>query len=879
MRAKMHGAARALLGRTSLSLLAVGSTLVATSAFAAPPVTTRAGAAPVDVRIEARAALRQVATGLSHRSAVGVPLLIQLDHAPTPGDLAALEAAGGRVLRRGDGAPRVRGRVVAVEARAGAAPSLARVAGVLRVTLDGGPLPHPRPLEVTTPLLHAPDVHRLRDAAGLDVTGEGLAICDVDSGVDVFHPLLFRADGGVFAWIDVDGDGELTPGVDQVDVGAGPVVIHHLDAVKADYRGEPIEGDDGVFQPGMDVLYADEDGSGTRDRGAEAGFDDGTPSFGERLFLIDDVDGDGRLGIDERLVGLGTSKIRAFRRGIQVYRRGQNLIDAPWDVDMQHGTGASGVLVGGVPGLTTMVGVAPGADLLMATDLEGGGEWQMTDWCVEEGARVVLHEYAPWVGYHLDGSSPMEELIDTTSAAGVSHVNPAGNLSGAQKLAKLTVPSGETTSIPVVIPDGPGMQVLGFTFLWRTPSRDLDFELLGPDGEPVGGFAADTAPAYVPWGDFELGTQRWDSPRGTAMTLGYLYPKLAGAGALPPGTYTLRVSDPAAIEDDDVELVLYVLDELSGWGKGAHFPEHVSEDHLVGYPGTADHGMGIAAYVGRGGVAAWGEPGQRAAYSGRGHRIDGERGIWIAGPADPFTSGRFDERPLSLIQYGGTSGASPHVAGAAALLLQSEPELLGDGVRQRLADSAYGDADTGSLPNDDFGFGKVDAWRAVTGADLDDGAAPTIAAATFEVAVGVETPIDLAIADADEPAAHLEVQIDLGYDGIVDVDAVGPQVQVRLDAEGEHLARARVRDASGRTASAVLRFVATADGGEGGASAVAAGAGGGPDGGDALAEEDDGCGCAVPGAGDARTGLGAAVMALAAALGIGRRRARRVVPR
>ena len=52
-----------------------------------------------------------------------------------------------------------------------------------------------------------------------------------------------------------------------------------------------------------------------------------------------------------------------------------------------------------------------------------------------------------------------------------------------------------------------------------------------------------TDPAYAEWHDFELGTQRWDSSRGTAMTLGYLYPKLAGAGALPAGTYTLRITD------------------------------------------------------------------------------------------------------------------------------------------------------------------------------------------------------------------------------------------------------------------------------------------------------------------------------------------------
>src|SRR5690606_26206886 len=132
---------------------------------------------------------------------------------------------------------------------------------------------------------------------------------------------------------------------------------------------------------------------------------------------------------------------------------------------------------------------------------------------------------------------PMEALIDTTSAEGVSHVNPAGNLSGAQKLAKLTIPSGASTTIPVALPDGLGIQVVGFTFLWRTPSRDLTFELVAPGGEVVGTFATSPEPVYAPWGSFELGTQRWDSDRGTAMTLGYLYATAPGAGALPTGDY------------------------------------------------------------------------------------------------------------------------------------------------------------------------------------------------------------------------------------------------------------------------------------------------------------------------------------------------------
>jgi len=809
------------------------------------------------------------------RGAVRVSLLVELDHVPGAADLAALRAKGAAPVLRADGSPLIRRRVVVVDADAGSVSALAAVPGVRNVTLDGGVVPHPRPLDVTTELMHAPQVHRLRNQAGMDLTGQGMTICDVDSGIDVFHPLFFRADGGTFDWIDSDGDGVFTPGVDQVDVGAGAVMVEFTDAVKGERSGE-VEDADGVYQLEDDFLYADDNANGARDFGKDAGFDSTSPSLGERWLLPDDVNDNGKLDVGERLIALGTSKIAAFRLNGFTFRRGENLINAPYKEAMSHGTGASGVLVAGVRGLTKLVGVAPEADLIMATSDQGDNELQLTDWCIGEGARVVLHEYAPWVGYHLDGSSEMEALIDDTSAQGVSHINPAGNLSTARKLAKLTIPAGETTTLPINVPEGSGIQVMGLSLLWRTPSRDLELELVSPSGQASAVLTRSATPQETDFGDdFTIYNQRVDSSRGTALTTGYLFAS-SGAGALETGDYTLRITDPAATSAQDVELFAYVFDEVSGWGVGAAFTEHVSEDHLVGYPGTADHGMGIAAYVGRGEVEYWGEPGQRAGYSGRGHRIDGERALWISGPADPWTAGHLDGYPVSYFLYGGTSGASPHVAGAAALLLQSEPDLTGDDVRQRLADTAITDSFTGAVPNDDFGFGKVDAYRAVTGEAPPDGASPIVAEGVFEVTVGVDSPITLVLSDAEEAAEMLGLSIDVDYDGTYDADGVGPNATVRVATAGEHIAKARVRDATGRTGQALIKLVASEpiDPPGTGGSDAAAGAGGidaASSGSDAAEDDDRGCDCRTAG----RSNGGASAVALAAvALAVARIRRR-----
>jgi len=69
----------------------------------------------------------------------------------------------------------------------------------------------------------------------------------------------------------------------------------------------------------------------------------------------------------------------------------------------------------------------------------------------------------------------------------------------------------------------------------------------------------------------------------------------------------------------------------------------------------------------------------------------------------------------------GTSMASPHVAGAIALMLQKDPTLTFTEVKQILKSTARQDGFTGSVPNARFGAGKLDvqaAVEAVEGANL-----------------------------------------------------------------------------------------------------------------------------------------------------------------
>ena len=97
----------------------------------------------------------------------------------------------------------------------------------------------------------------------------------------------------------------------------------------------------------VDVAAADLDGDGQRQRGRAGGFSDASPSLGEPFYLADDVNGNGRLDVGEKLVVLGSSKLAVVRVDGDVYRRGDNLVDAPIDEEVGHGCGARGVIAGG----------------------------------------------------------------------------------------------------------------------------------------------------------------------------------------------------------------------------------------------------------------------------------------------------------------------------------------------------------------------------------------------------------------------------------------------------------------------------------------------------------------------------------------------------
>jgi len=772
-----------------------------------------------------------------HLDRVGVT--VRLARAGGLRALVDLEGTSLRLTRIGGRVARL-GRIVSARVTE---PGLARLAAseaVVRVELDMCSPAEP-PLDVTAAEIQADAAWATFDTAGLALSGEGVIIADIDSGIDVFHPAFFRADGGYYDWIDVDGNGAFDPGVDRVDLNGNGLAeadetVGFFDGVAYDlstFTGI-LGTDDGVYDLGWDHLYVDANGNGQRDFGPTAGFTEADPTYGELLLVPDDVNGNGVLDPGEKLVALGTSKIRAIYSGGADFVRGENLIEHVTQNDAYHGTGVSGILVGGNRGFDTLVGIAPDAELLMADTHSNpdpyGDMAPLLIWSVQQGAHVMVHEYAPWAGYHLDGSSNHEALMDSAAEGnGVAQVNPVGNLGGTLKHCRVDVAAQADFALPVVIPPDPqpGVQDYSYmqlSFLWRDTARGLHFTLEAPGGETVvmGADGTGSNPVVLSDGTTTLYSWRDDSDRGTAMFEIWVYGQ-AGQASRPiaNGTWQVTLSDPDTTDPTATPVPVwgYVMDDLTSWSVGINFPDHTSEEHLVCFPATADSAIGVAAYAGHAGLPysdSLEVQGELRRYSGRGKRVDGVSILDVAAPDNPVTPiNRMDygygyEIGLgAYMVFGGTSGAGPHVGGAAALVKQAYPDWTGLQVRQAIRDGALVDDQVVGDPThgqeDLWGAGKLRIYQTLYAQTPAENSPPAVSMAPVYATLGEPVDLMAQAQDAEDAAEALQLLWDNDYDGTWDH---GPAVAseahtVTFDATGTKVLKVQVLDTGGLTAEAL----------------------------------------------------------------------------
>ena len=651
-----------------------------------------------------------------------VAVTVKFDHIISPAEIEDLRRLGIEFYEFGGEVART-GTIYPVKAPWDAIDLIAARTEVLR--LDGAWRPAVYPLlDLSGSEIEADTVHQHLDGLGYPLTGKGMRIADFDTGIDVFHPSFFFADGDTLDWIDVDGYGEFTPDYDCVDLngngtGEPNEILNHYDGWIYDPAlvwgtASPSNVGNG-YQSYWDWLYNDVNGNEKRDFGPSAGYDENDPTFGERLFVLLDENGNNAVDLGEKLVALNTSKIYATMNGGETERlRGIDIIDSDEDTN-GHGTAVSGILAGGTPHRHIFDGVAPDAEILMGYYFSGVPISVLIPWARSRGADAMLYEFGGFVFDYLDGSSLEEEAI-TIENSSIIQITPSGNLGRGDKHALAPVPGGGSVNLRVIASEYYGSSIINiwWTTLWLGDPDDLTIQLESPQGSVV------TLEGTVPYFDgYYLWFEKSVSPRGTCAMNIYLEPYL---NPTCDGTWELTVSNSSGAE---IEIISNVADNASSWAGGAEFLDYATDQKNVTFPATSDSSFtngsystrGFEGYGGVGGGSI--PPGEISKFSGRGVRIDGQHLLDICSPGnyDVYSTRTHQDGGYypngSYRQFSGTSAAGPHVAAAAALVQQAFPSATMPEVAARLRSSAARDEFTGPDYNDTWGYGKLRILGAV----------------------------------------------------------------------------------------------------------------------------------------------------------------------
>jgi len=222
--------------------------------------------------------------------------------------------------------------------------------------------------------------------------------------------------------------------------------------------------------------------------------------------------------------------------------------------------------------------------------------------------------------------------------------------------------------------------------------------------------------------------------------------------------------------------------------------------------------------------------------------------------------------------------------------LLAEASIRGNDALQAVRSGAVSDATTGAVPNMEYGYGRLSAAGALGVSNDSEPPVLTLQLSPSVVPLGSLATITPAASDPDGDEAAIELKWDDGYDGEWDGEYGKLEARtVQRDQVGRYPYKARVRDAQGRIAEAVVWIEVTAaplqpdagldaeiEGGlDGGADTGAEAEASVPGPAAAVGEDDDGCGCRVAvGAGGGLGGFGW-IAGLAAAAVLGSRRSRR----
>jgi subtilisin family serine protease len=397
-----------------------------------------------------------------------------------------------------------------------------------------------------------------------------------------------------------------------------------------------------------------------------------------------------------------------------------------------HGTYAAAIAAGnGLAGSSAgrYAGMAPEAELVVvkvSRDNTGAGGITNSDiinamqfiqqTAAEMGKPFVINmSLGTNVGSH-DGTMDQERAIDEVagSGSGRAFCVATGNYGNRDVHASGNLPGGSTTFLNVSVNAGSSPQFFGLSYS-RTDS--LTVSLIRPDGVQIGPVAYNPNQVVGVSNQYVdiyngLDDKRDADPQNDQKAVAIFFKTpAANLGSTPTRTWLV------VLETGTVS-----AGHFDAWIETGRFTNFVDGSRRLSSTATARGAITVGGFVTRPGN--FGATGDYASYTGVGPTADGREKPDITAPASSIYSAKSSTgtslleplAPDSPFHVGahGTSASAPVVAGAVALLLQENPNLTSEQIKELIKATATHDSFTGAPAwHERFGYGKLNIHAAL----------------------------------------------------------------------------------------------------------------------------------------------------------------------
>ncbi|MBE7552700.1 MAG: S8 family serine peptidase [Anaerolineales bacterium] len=344
----------------------------------------------------------------------------------------------------------------------------------------------------------------------------------------------------------------------------------------------------------------------------------------------------------------------------------------PYNFDNEvHGTACAEIVHEMAPDAELYLAYYDGSDVAMGLAVE---------WLMSQGVDIISNSTGSNGLTPMDGTGFAADLVNQAHDAGIFWVNAAGNEADVHWRGEFSDSNGDTiheftpeTDVLPFIPFGPGIEtqiVLSWDD-WQNVNQDYELALLDKDGNLI-------AKSEEPQ----------DGQPGQLPAEGFFYEFEDNA------VYLLAIQnyDNKARGDATFDLFIH---------GGLMHPDMVVAERSLSSPSDARGAFAVGAVNWADDVL---EP-----YSSQGPTSDGRTKPDLSAPSV------VDSASYAPEAFDGTSAATPHVAGAAALVLQAFPEYSPDDLAAFLQERSKDLGPAG--PDDAFGTGRLALGAAPAGAE------------------------------------------------------------------------------------------------------------------------------------------------------------------